>query len=183
MSGRHGSNARRSDGRGAAGRGAAARLIALMLVTVAACGAPPSASPPSSASPSASPSLSPRPSSPPRSTAPGTAALGAAAQRIDTLIGDAACRTDADCATVGIGWLACGGPQSWRAWSRTATQAAALDAAVAAHRALRQKEIERTGEMSLCALVPDPGAFCDGAAAGAGHCRVRRDGRGGAAVR
>lgn len=179
MSGRHGNNAQSSDGR-AAGRGAAARLIALMLVTVAACGAP--HSPPSSSLPSASPSLPPRPSSPPRSTAPATAALGAVARRIDTLIGDAACGTDADCATVGIGWLACGGPQSWRAWSRTATQAAALDAAVAAHRALRQKEIERTGEMSLCALVPDPGAFCDGAAAGAGHCRVRRDGRGGGAA-
>ena len=147
-------------------------LRALAIVasaTMAACAAP-------SLSPSA-PAPTPT-SSTPRQSAP----LAAAAQRIDALIGDAACRTDADCATIGIGWLACGGPQSWRAWSRTTTPGAALDEAVQAHRALRKKEIERTGEMSVCALVPDPGAYCEGAAAGAGHCRVRRDGRGGAAA-
>lgn len=151
-------------------RAAAARLLGAMLVAVAACAAPPAPAP------------APSPPSPPSGTSPASASLATAAQRIDALIGDAACRADADCATVGIGWLACGGPQSFRAWSRTATQAAALDQAVQAHRALRRKEIERTGEMSLCALVADPGAFCDGALSGAGQCRVRRDGRGGAAA-
>lgn len=139
-----------------------------MLVAVTACAAPPAPAP--------------SPPSPPSRPSPSSAPLAAAAQRIDALIGDAACRADADCATVGIGWLACGGPQRWQAWSRAATSATALDEAVAAHRALRRKQIERTGEMSVCALVADPGAFCDGAASGAGHCRVRRDGRGGAAA-
>jgi hypothetical protein len=168
MSGRRSSIGTGMGGRGGAGRAAAVRLVAVMLVAVAACAAPPAPTP----SPPSRPSR-PSPSSTP---------LAAAAQRIDALIGEAACRADADCATVGIGWLACGGPQRWQAWSRTATSATALDEAVAAHRALRQKEIERTGEMSVCALVADPGAFCDGAASGAGHCRVRRDGRGGAAA-
>jgi hypothetical protein len=122
---------------------------------------------------------SPTPGKPP-------ATLAAAEQRIDALIGDAACRGDEDCSTSGIGWLACGGPQAWRAWSRAVTDATALDEAVAAHRALRQKQIARTGEMSVCALVADPGAFCETAearAGGAGHCRPRRGGRGGAAIR
>ena len=162
-------------GRGAPLRATAVRLVILMLSAMAACAAPSLS--PSAPTPTPTPSPSPT-SSTPRQSAP----LAAAAQRIDALIGDAACRTDADCATIGIGWLACGGPQSWRAWSRTTTAGAALDEAVQAHRALRKKEIERTGEMSVCALVPDPGAYCEGAAAGAGHCRVRRDGRGGAAA-
>lgn len=104
-------------------------------------------------------------------------------QRIDALVGGAACRADTDCATVGIGWLACGGPQAWRAWSRTGTDAKALDDAVAAHRTLRQQEIAKRGSMSVCALVSDPGAVCaKGTAADTGQCRTRSDGRGGAAT-
>ena len=142
-----------------------AALIGVM-VAAAACAAPPSATAPTP----------PAPAKPPPT-------LAAAGQRIDALIGDAACRADEDCSTIGIGWLACGGPQSWRAWSRTVTDAAALDQAVAVHRALRQQQIARSGEMSVCALVADPGALCEAAPGGAGQCRPRRGGRGGAAIR
>jgi len=134
-----------------------------VIVVAAACAAPP-------------PSGPSMPSAPPPT-------LAAAAQRVDALIADAACRADDDCATIGFGWLACGGPQAWRAWSRRVTDPAALEQAVAAHRALRQQQIARSGEMSVCALVPDPGAFCEAAPGGAGQCRPRRGGRGGAAIR
>ena len=46
-----------------------------------------------------------------------------------SLIGDAACASDAECRTIGVGARACGGPQSYRAWSTRRTDAAALAAA------------------------------------------------------
>ena len=80
--------------------------------------------------------------------------------QIDVLIGDAACTQDSDCRSIGIGAKACGGPQAYRAWSTTSTDASALAAAVASHRDERLREIARSGELSTCAVVQDPGAYC-----------------------
>jgi hypothetical protein len=92
-----------------------------------------------------------------------------AEQLIDALVGDAACTADADCATIGIGALACGGPQAYRPWSRRVTDETALAAAAAEHRAERERAIAKSGAMSVCVVVPDPGARCSAA----GRCELR----------
>ena len=103
-----------------------------------------------------------------------------AAGHVSRLIGKAACTADSDCATVGIGALACGGPQAYAAWSKKETDAQALTAAVARQRAERERQIARTGEQSVCVVVPDPGARCSAAQ----RCELRQGGGGaGAQVR
>ena len=107
-----------------------------------------------------------------------TTSAGMAAAEVTRLIGDAACSSDDDCATIGIGALACGGPQSYAAWSKKQTDAQALAAAAARHREERERQIVRSGEMSLCRVVPDPGARCSAAR----RCELRAAGSGGAAA-
>jgi hypothetical protein len=101
---------------------------------------------------------------------------------VDALIGDAACSRDAECRTVGVGALACGGPQAYRAWSVKRTDEAALMRAVQQQRQEREQAIAKGGEMSICRVVPDPGARCEQAA---GRCVLRAASApaGGAAVR
>lgn len=104
--------------------------------------------------------------------------------RLDRLIGDAACTRDDDCGTIGIGAMACGGPQAYAAWSKKATDAQALAQAAAEHRAERERQIARSGQQSICMVVADPGARCAMPAAGAsaaGRCELRAPGSGGAA--
>ncbi|WP_284620298.1 hypothetical protein [Aquabacterium humicola] len=109
-------------------------------------------------------------------------ACASAPATVDELIGDAACTGDAECRTVGIGALACGGPQGYRAWSVRRTDEAALMQAVQQQRQEREQQIAKRGEMSICRVVPDPGARC---ALPAGRCVLRADGApgGAAAVR
>lgn len=115
-------------------------------------------------------------------------AVSASAQEQDTpakegellrLIGDAACTGDAQCRTIGFGAKACGGPQSYRAWSTLRTDEAALKTAAAAVEAGQRLEIERRGIASNCSVVADPGAYCDrgggsttAGAGGPGVCRL-----------
>jgi len=109
---------------------------------------------------------------------------------IDALIGDAACESDAQCRTIGIGAKACGGPETYRAWSVARTDAVALEQAAAQHAAERRREIEARGEMSTCSVLPDPGALCvpNGPSLAdsrprAGTCRLRDSRTAEAAVR
>ena len=100
---------------------------------------------------------------------------------LQALIGDAACRDDTQCRTLPVGTLACGGPASYLAWSTLRSDEAALKAAAAplAHR----RPGSARGEMSICRVLPDPGARCVPGEAGAlGACRLRErsDGTGGA---
>ena len=93
---------------------------------------------------------------------------------VQRLIGDAACRSDADCRTVGVGHRACGGPLSYLPWSAWRTSAHALQQAAAATR----EPVPAAGEgtVSTCQVPVDPGARCIGASAGApGTCRLRQD--------
>lgn len=87
-----------------------------------------------------------------------SAALAAEVRR---LIGDAACTADDQCRTLAFGAKACGGPQAYLAWSTRATvDPAALAAAAERHAAVRREELRRSGLMSDCRLVTDPGAVC-----------------------
>jgi len=107
---------------------------------------------------------------------------------LQALVGDAACRDDTQCRTLPAGSLACGGPASYLPWSTLRSDEAALKAA-AAPLAQRRPGSAR-GEVSICRVLPDPGARCvpGGAASSAsadgtlGTCRLRErsDGTGGA---
>lgn len=98
--------------------------------------------------------------------------------QVTGLIGSAACSRDDDCATVGIGALACGGPQAYLAWSKAQTDARGLATAVARQREERERQIARSGEQSVCMVVADPGARCNAAR----RCELRAPGLGGAAA-
>lgn len=84
------------------------------------------------------------------------------------------CQVDAHCRTLGVGALACGGPQQYLAWSVLGTHEPTLNATAARYAQARQKQIVRTGEMSVCVLQDDPGASCQRAAgAASGVCTLR----------
>ena len=133
--------------------GAAVFLLAVSLATIS-CADPPSAS-------SARPVVS--------ATAP-TSGI----QRIEQLIGNAACSADSECRVIGVGALACGGPEAYRAWSITQTDARALQDAVTRDAAARKEEIERAGMLSNCAIKPVPAVSCVRAQqqASAGRCAL-----------
>jgi hypothetical protein len=107
-----------------------------------------------------------------RSNAPqAPAASGGSAPllaRIDAERGAAACDTDAQCHTIGIGHKACGGPERYLAWSSKNSDGTRLRALVAEHAAARGAEDTKKGMMSTCSVVQDPGAACS-----AGHCVLR----------
>jgi len=117
------------------------------------------------------------------------AAPSTATANIESLIGDAACDSDAQCRTVGVGAKACGGPQAYLAWSSKRTDGAALQQAAERQARAARAAAEASGIMSNCMVTKDPGAFCaasagaEGAAAGAKPartCRLRAAGPGGA---
>ena len=99
-------------------------------------------------------------------------------------IGDAACDTDAQCRTVGIGSKACGGPEGYLAWSSkvngTGTRLSEL---AAAHSTERERENELSGMRSNCRVTPDPGAVCKPRATdGVRTCQTARRARSSGAV-
>lgn len=98
---------------------------------------------------------------------------------IHALIGDAACDTDAQCRSIGVGAKACGGPNGYLAWSARGTNEAALRAAVEQQARVQRAENERSGMSSNCMVVPDPGARCLPSPQG-GQCRLNSSGRLGA---
>lgn len=117
---------------------------AALMTTLAACAAPAS---------------SPAPAAPSAAESPAT---------LQSLIGDARCSGDAQCRTIAVGAKACGGPESYLAWSAAQTDEAALNAAAERHAAERRKGSAASGRMSTCSLVVDPGAACT-----AGRCTLR----------
>jgi len=88
--------------------------------------------------------------------------------RIEAERGDAACDAIEQCHTIGVGHKACGGPERYLAWSSKHSDGTRLRALVAEHAAARRAEDEKSGMMSTCSVVQDPGAACS-----AGHCVLR----------
>ena len=88
--------------------------------------------------------------------------VGAAqlSQRIDALVGDAACDSAAQCRSIAVGAKPCGGPERYLAWSTARTDEKQLKEAVARH-AQRRNADNQAGRMaSNCMMVTDPGASC-----------------------
>lgn len=108
---------------------------------------------------------------PPAASAPASTQLYAPVQQ---LVGDARCTSDAQCRTIGVGHKACGGPAGYLAWSTDSTpDEAGLRRAVERHAQAVQQEQQRSGMLSNCMAVSDPGARCVPAAGGgAGRCRL-----------
>lgn len=107
----------------------------------------------------------PAPAAAATAAAGGTAALYA---QIEAARGDAACDTDDQCHTIGVGHKACGGPEQYLAWSSRRDDGTRLRALVAQHAAARQAEDAKNHMMSTCSMALDPGAACT-----AGHCVLR----------
>jgi hypothetical protein len=93
---------------------------------------------------------------------------------VQQLIGDARCTSDAQCRTIGVGHKACGGPGGYLAWSTYSTpDEAGLRRAVERHAQAVQQEQQRSGMLSNCMAVIDPGARCvPDAGGGPGRCRL-----------
>ena len=102
------------------------------------------------------------PANPSRLPVPATNQTTASLMREIALeIGDAACDTDAQCRTLGVGSKACGGPEGYVAWSSKVNgKGTRLSELAAAHSNARQAENERSGLRSNCSVTPDPGAVC-----------------------
>ena len=81
--------------------------------------------------------------------------------RIRSAIGDAGCTGDAQCRTLAIGEKACGGPQSWLAWSAASTASAPLQAWASELAALARRRNQVSGRVSNCQYNADPGAVCE----------------------
>ena len=102
---------------------------------------------------------------------------------VQVLIADATCSSDTQCATIGVGAKACGGPEGYLAWSTARTDPGALRAAAQREADAARSEQSARGMVSNCSIASDPGAFCDisRAASGAnGICRLRKALGGGA---
>ena len=149
-------------------------LHGLLATAMSACAANAPAPPPAQ-QPPAPLAASPSVPMPEKSASDGDSA--ALLREIVGSIGDAACTTDADCRSVGVGEKACGGPEAYLAWSITTTRPAVLAGLVSRHRTARQRDHERSGLLSTCAVVPDPGAVCRARAAdGKRTCQAGRGG-------
>lgn len=80
--------------------------------------------------------------------------------RLQALIGEAPCDSDEQCRTIGVGAKACGGPGRYLAWSTRNVKPAELEAQAQAYAQAVRAENERSGLLSDCSLVTDPGAVC-----------------------
>jgi len=85
--------------------------------------------------------------------------------RIRTEVGDARCSTDSQCRTLAIGAKACGGPESWLAWSTSAApgttgRADRLQAWSVELATLQRQRQQASGMVSNCQYNADPGAVC-----------------------
>lgn len=99
---------------------------------------------------------------PPASPAASAAAAAAtdAPDQARALIGDAACSDDSQCRTVGWGAKACGGPSHWIAYSTARTDTVALEQLARQHAEQQRASQARSGIVSNCMYVADPGAQC-----------------------
>lgn len=80
--------------------------------------------------------------------------------RTKALIGDAPCDSQAQCRTVAVGFKSCGGPSGYLAWSTKNVDPTELAALVQRHAQFDKADAERSGMLSDCRVVTDPGAQC-----------------------
>jgi hypothetical protein len=84
--------------------------------------------------------------------------------RIQALVADASCDSDAQCRAIGIGSRPCGGPEGYSAWSSRVLnepERQQLRDLVARHASERRRAHEKAGLMSTCELLPVPSTRCE----------------------
>jgi hypothetical protein len=126
--------------------------IALLALAGSACSGVNSAAPVAPAAPK---------SSPPAATASASELM----QQLRAQIGSASCDSAQQCSTVAVGHKACGGPETYLAWSSKASDPAKVRQLAESHAASRKRENRDGGMVSTCSAVMDPGATCS-----AGRC-------------
>ncbi len=80
--------------------------------------------------------------------------------QIQAEIGDAACDSPAQCHSIGVGAKSCGGPEGYLAWSSKRSDEKKLKSLVEQHKQAREEDNRRSGMLSNCMFLPDPGASC-----------------------
>lgn len=80
--------------------------------------------------------------------------------RIRAMAADASCSDHSQCRSLPIGHLACGGPQSYLAYSTLKANEATMRELGERYKAQRQAEVVKRGLVSTCRFNPDPGAVC-----------------------
>lgn len=80
--------------------------------------------------------------------------------RIRALAGAGTCTESAQCRTLPVGAVPCGGPESYLPYSTAGTDEKALRALGEQYKAERQAANKAGGMMSICRHLPDPGAVC-----------------------
>jgi hypothetical protein len=91
-------------------------------------------------------------------------------QQIEQEIGAASCDSTIECRTLGVGQKACGGPESYVAWSIQDSDSARLATLAERLATARKSANNRAGMISTCSVVPDPGAVCL-----AGRCVLQKN--------
>lgn len=86
-------------------------------------------------------------------------------QQLHAEIGNAACDSSQQCKTIPVGHKACGGPETYLAWSAKGSDGAKLRRLADAYGAQRKAENLASGMLSNCSATMDPGATCS-----AGRC-------------
>ncbi|MBP6339424.1 MAG: hypothetical protein KA375_17610 [Vitreoscilla sp.] len=97
-------------------------------------------------------------------------------QQITAEIGSARCEQDSQCRSLPLGHKACGGPAGHLAWSTAVSQESRLLALAQRHQQAERQAVEKSGRISDCMLVSDPGARCN---AQTQRCELNPRGRGG----
>ena len=122
---------------------------AILLLMTSACASQPPV--PADSAPAPAPATVP-PSS--------AAAIDSLWQQIQAASANAVCDDSSQCHALGIGAKACGGPESYIAWSSKQDDGSALRQLVAQHAAARRAQNVRDAVMSTCSMVSPPGASC-----------------------
>ena len=86
-------------------------------------------------------------------------------QQMMAEIGNAACDSTAQCRSLPVGHRACGGPEAYLAYSTKTGDAGKLQRLAADEMAARKEQYARSGAISTCQMLMDPGAVCQ-----AGRC-------------
>ncbi len=94
-------------------------------------------------------------------------------RQIQEQTADLSCDGPQQCRTLAVGAKACGGPERYLPWSSKQQDGSALRELAARHATLRRAEDAKSGMLSNCSVVPDPGASCV-----AGRCVLRPPGLG-----
>lgn len=87
-------------------------------------------------------------------------------------IGEPTCSSTAQCRSSPVGQKACGGPEAYVVWSTAVSDGTRLRQLIDAYTRARQSDNQRSGLVSNCAMVNDPGARCE-----AGRCVAGPQGR------